>query len=164
MYCYKSHFGMIVSAMLELLMGLFMAVAITIINHHPFTWVTLLPVWAEITFVVKLVLMFLPVNEWGGKFAGMFGLKPDTIAFKAVSNLVPTFIINTFLAAIIPALGIFYNDAIPQDMRFAEWKAVFFGGWLLTFVISYFLGFIAVKIGDIVAIRTIGEPEGAPQE
>lgn len=155
---FKNHFGLIISIMLAFLMGLFMGIAILIINHTPITWVSLIDMWGDITLVVLIVLMLMPLNEWGNKFSAKLGCKPGTVVNTLVANLLPTFIINTILAAVIPALGIFYNDAIPPEARMGTWKGVFFGGWVLTFVISYFLALLAAKIGEIVAIKSIGIP------
>ena len=155
MRCYRKHKDVIVSNFLALLMGLFMGVSILIIEHTPITWVSLFTIWAKITLVVMVVLMFLPVGEWGERFAEKLGCRPGTIVFKLVENLVPTFIINTVLAAVIPATGIFYNDAIPQAERMSTWFSTFIGGWALTFVISFFFGLLAAKIGKIVSARTI---------
>lgn len=158
MKCYKNHFGMIVSAVLAVLMGLFMGISILLIEHRPINWVSLLDIWGDITLVVTLVLILMPLNEWGNKFAEKCRCRPGTVVFTLVANIIPTFIINTVLAAVIPALGIFYNEAIPRESRMAEWLGVFFGGWLLTFVISYFLSILAAKIGEAVALRTLGVP------
>lgn len=158
MNCYKNHFGMIVNAMLAVLMGLFMGVAILIINHTPITWVSLIDMWGDITLVVTFVLMIMPLNVWGNKFADLCKCKPGTVVYTLVANIVPTLIINTILAAVIPALGIFYNEAIPKEARMGTWMGVFFGGWLLTFVISFFLAILAAKIGEFVAVKTIGVP------
>jgi len=157
MKCYKSHFGMIVNAMLAFLMGFFMGVTILIVEHTPVNWVSLATIWGKITLIVTIVLMIMPVGEWGDKFAALCKCKPGSVVFTLVSNLVPTFIINTVLAAVVPALGIFYNEAIPAEARMDSWKAAFFGGWLLTFVVSYFFGLLSAKIGVAVAARTIGE-------
>ena len=148
---------MIVNAMMALLMGLFMGVTTLLIEHTPINWVSLITMWSKITFVVTIVLMLVPVSELGNKFAAMLKCRPGTLVSTLVANLVPTFIINTVLAATVPALGIFYNEAIPADARMGEWKAAFFGTWLLTYVISYFFGLLSAKIGAIVAARTLGE-------
>lgn len=161
---FKNHFGLIINVVLALLMGLFMGIAILIINHAPINWVSLIDMWGDITLVVFFVLLLMPLNEWANWFAGKVGCKPGTIASTLVGNLLPTFIINTILAAVIPGLGIFYNEAIPPEARMGEWKAVFFGGWVLTFVISYFLSLLAAKIGEIVAVKSIGAPGHGDQE
>ncbi len=161
---FKNHFGLIVGIVLAVLMGLFMGIAILIINQAPINWVSLIDMWGDITLVVIFVLLILPINEWGNKFSAKLGCKPGTLVNTLVANLLPTFIINTVLAAVIPALGIFYNEAIPPEARMGEWTGVFFGGWLLTFVISYFLSLLAAKIGEIVAVRSIGVPGQGEQE
>ena len=148
---------MIVNATLAFLMGFFMGVSILLIEHTPINWVSLVTIWAKITLVVTTILMVLPVGSWGSRFAELCRCKKGSIAYTLVENLVPTFIINTVLAAVVPALGIFYNDAIPADQRMSQWKAAFLGGWLLTFIISYFFGLFSAKLGGKIADRTIGE-------
>ena len=160
MKCYKNHFGMIVSAVIAILMGLFMGVATLIVNHTPITWVTLFNTWACIFLLVTLVLMLLPVNVWGEKLAAKFGCKPRTLAFTLISNLLPSLIINTILSAVMPAMNIFYNEAIPAPARMGAFLGAFLGGWPVTFVISYVCALIAGKIGETVAVKTIGSPGG----
>lgn len=158
MKCYKNHFGMIINTVLAILMGLFMGVSILIITHRPINWVSLMDMWGDITLVVTFVLILMPLNEWANKFAAKLGCRPGTPVSTLVGNLLPTFIINTILAAVIPGLGIFYNEAIPQAARMAAWKDEFIGGWLLTFVISYFFSLLAAWIGEKIAVRTLGAP------
>ena len=110
MRCWKSHHDMIVNATLAFLMGFFMGVSILLIEHTPINWVSLVTIWAKITFVVTVILMVLPVGSWGSSFAELCKCKNGSIAYTLVENLVPTFIINTVLAAVVPALGIFYNN------------------------------------------------------
>ena len=121
-------------------------------------WVSLMTMWGKISLIVTFVLLIIPVSELGGRFAALCRCRPGSLVSTLVANLIPTLIINTVLAAVIPALGIFYNEAIPADARMESWKAAFFGGWLLTFVISYFFGLLAAKIGETVAVRTLGVP------
>ncbi len=79
MKCYKNHFGMIVSAVLAVLMGLFMGISILLIEHRPINWVSLLDIWGDITLVVTLVLILMPLNEWGNKFAEKCRCRPGTV-------------------------------------------------------------------------------------
>ena len=66
---------------------------------------------------------------------------------------------------VMVALNIFYNDAIPKEARMGAWIGGVLSGWLLTFVISYFLALAAAKLGEAVAIKTIGIPgHGGPEE
>lgn len=146
---------MIIDAVLALLMGLFMGVSILIINHEPINWTSLLDMWADITLVVTFVIIIAPINDWGHKFADFCKCRKGTVIYTMVSNIIPTLIINTVLAAVIPGLGIFYNEAIPKEARMGEWIGVFLGGWALTFVISYFLSLLAAQIGERVADKTL---------
>lgn len=154
---FKSHHDLIVNVTLAFLMGFFMGVSILLIEHTPINWVSLMTIWAKISLVVTIVLMLLPVGSWGGSLAKLCKCRSGSIAYTLVENLVPTFIINTVLAAVVPALGIFYNDAIPADQRMSQWKAAFFGGWLLTFIISYFFGLFSAKVGGKIADKIVGE-------
>ena len=155
MNCYRNHFDMITNAVLALLMGLFMGIAMLIINHTTITWVSLLDIWADITLIVTVVLIFIPLNGWGNSFAAFCKCKKGTAAHILIENAIPTLVINTVLSAIIPAMEIFYNDHIPKEDRVSEWIGLFIGGWPLTFVISFVLSIIAVKIGKTIAQKTL---------
>ncbi|MBQ6622291.1 MAG: hypothetical protein IJH75_05610 [Mogibacterium sp.] len=155
---FKNHFGLTVTLVIGFLMSLMMTVAIMIITKTPWNWVSFYTMLARIYLTVSLVLFFIPVNVLGEKFGTAVGCKPRTLAMTLVSNIIPTLIINTVLAAVVPALTIFYNDAIPPEARMGAWKGAFFGGWLLTFVISYFCALLAGKAGEAVAIKSVGLP------
>ena len=160
MKCYQNHFGMIVSSVIALLMGIFMAVAIMIIQHTPFTWINIFETWGIIFLMITLILMIVPVNLLGDKFAKKIGLKARTLSFALVSNIIPSLIFNTIMSLVMPATGIFYNEAIPAEARVGAWMDAFVSGWLPTFVISYFCALVAAKIGELAACKTIGIPDG----
>jgi len=149
---------MIVDTVSAILMGLFMGIATTLINQTPLNWVTLLDAWGDITIVILLISIVIPLNDWGCKFAELLRCKPGTIVFTLVANILPTCIINTVLAAVLPALGIFYNEAIPKEDRMGTWVSIFIGGWLLTFVIAFFLSLLAAKVGKIIAAKSLNAP------
>ncbi|MBQ6582295.1 MAG: hypothetical protein IJH77_00555 [Mogibacterium sp.] len=159
---FKNHFGLIITRVIAFLMSGIMAVAVMFLNHMPKTWVTFVQTWGAAFLVVTVVLVICPVSLLGDKFAGMFKLTPHTMPFTLVSNIIPTLIINTVLAFVMPALGIFYNEAVPEAARMGAWLGASLGGWLPTFIISYFAALIAAKVGESLAVKTIGFP-GPPQ-
>ena len=159
---FKNHFGLIITNIVCFLMSLIMAIAVMFLNHMPKTWVTLLQTWGSAFLVVTIVMALIPCVLLGDKFAGLFKLTPHSLHFTLVSNIIPTLIINTVLAFVMPALGIFYNEAIPDVARMGAWIGASIGGWLPTFIISYFAALIASKVGESIAVKTIGFP-GAPQ-
>ena len=146
---------MIVNAVVAVLMGLFMGTTVLLLHGTQINWVSLGEVWAKITLVVTFVLALMPLNEWGEKSAKMAGCRQGTIVFGLVANILPTIIINTILGAVLPAMDIFYNEAIPKEARMGEWVAAFLGDWIPTFIAAYFFSMLAAKIGGMLADRTL---------
>lgn len=147
---------MIVNAVVAVLMGLFMGTTVLLLHGDKINWVSLGGVWAKITLVVTFVLLIMPLNEWGEKSAKKVGCKQESAVFGFVANILPTVIINTILGAVLPAMDIFYNEAIPREARMGEWTAAFLRDWIPTFIAAYFFSMLAAKIGGMIADRTLG--------
>lgn len=156
---FKSHFGTIITAVLALVMGLIMSISVAIIDKLGLTWTVLFKLWAEIFFIVFVASLFIPYNSWGDWFAGLFGLKKGTIAFKLVQGIIPSAILNTFNTCICSGQSIFYNPAIPQAARMQIWINGCLHDWIICFIISYIASFIAVWIGTKTATAILGSPE-----
>ncbi|MBA1392917.1 hypothetical protein EQ500_03380 [Lactobacillus sp. XV13L] len=157
----KSHFGTIITAVLALVMGFIMAVAVALVDRLGLTWTVIFKLWGEIFFIVFVVSLFIPYNNWGDKFAGMFGLKKGTTAFKLVQAIIPSAILNTFNTLVCSGQSIFYNPAIPQAARMQTWVNGCLHDWLIFFIISYAASFIAVWIGTKTATAVLGAPTHA---
>ena len=91
----------------------------------------------------------------GAGFASLFHLKEGSTAFKMTANLVPTLILNTFIAVIVPAANILYNEAVPAQMQLNVLWASVVRDWPLMLVISYFVSFVAEAAGKAVASRYV---------
>lgn len=80
------------------------------------------------------------------------GLKKGGAAYKLISGILPSFILNTFNTAIVSAANIFYNPEIPAETQPAAWGTGFLHDWPIMFVLSYIAAFvseiIAAKVAD----------------
>jgi len=148
---------MIVNAVVAVLMGLFMGMTVLLLHGTQINWVSLGSVWARISLVVTFALLLLPLNEWGAKTSEMAGCRQGTVVFSLVANILPTIIINTILGAVLPAMDIFYNEAIPKEARMGEWVACFLSDWIPTFIAAFFFSMLAAKIGGMIADRTLDQ-------
>lgn len=152
---FKEHFGTVLTSVLSLVMGLFMAIAVIIVNHLPFIWTQLFQLWAEIFMIVFVVSLFVPYNTWGDWLAGLFHLKKGTVAYTLVQGIIPSVVLNTFNTFICVAQSIFYNPTIPQAARMGIWWHSCITTWWIFFLVSYVASFVAVWIGKQVAIHYV---------
>ncbi|RVU73908.1 hypothetical protein [Lactobacillus xujianguonis] len=153
---FKEHFGTVLTSVLSLVMGLFMGIAVIIVNHLPFVWTQLFQLWAEIFMIVFVVSLFVPYNAWGDWLAGkVFDLKEGTVGFALVQGIIPSVILNTFNTFICVGQSIFYNPTIPQAARMGIWWHSCISTWWIFFVVSYIASYIAVWIGKFVATHYV---------
>ena len=81
---FKSHYGMIVTVVLSIMMGIIMALVAVMVDGLAFNFSNVFKIWAMITLVILLVSIFIPYKKWGEKSAAGLRLKEGTLAFKYV--------------------------------------------------------------------------------
>lgn len=150
---FKSHYGETVTVVLSLVMGLQMALAVIVVDRLPFNFANLFSIWAMITLVILLVSIVMPYKDWSIKLTKKLCKWEGSLAFKLIENVLPSLILNTFNTVIVSAANILCNEAIPAQLRVAEWTQGILRDWPITFVISYFAAFIAEAAGKWVADR-----------
>ena len=150
---FKNHYGETVTVVLAIVMGLIMAFAVVIVDGLEFHFSNIFSIWAMITLVILLVSAVLPYKEWSARFTGLFHLREGGAAYRAVDNLLPSLILNTFNTAIVSAANIFYNESIPASAQAGIWLDGVLRSWPVTFVISYFAAFAAEEAGKYIAAR-----------
>lgn len=151
----KDHFGAIVTNVVALIMGLFMALTAIFLDHLALNWVNLFKIWATIVLVIILVSWLVPYVKWGNALAGLFGLKSNGLGFSLISGLVPALLFNTICSLLVSATNIFYNPVIPQAVRMSIWINGFLRDFLPMLVVSYFAAFIAQAIGVRLAKKFV---------
>ena len=88
-----------------------------------------------IAYPVSTIFVFLvPVVAWGGKFAGLFGLRQGTAMFTIVSTIVLALIMGTFMTLLMTAV----NAGIGPHYLAAWWSCYPLA--LLTVYLSALLG------------------------
>jgi len=162
MSCYKSHFGMIVNAIVVWIMVVITTIASLIITNTPFTWVSLMKTGGATMLLVTFITTVIPIGKLGDGSAAKLGLKRGKLAFTLVAGIIPTIIINTGMSSVMPALAIFYNEAIPAAARMGVWVDAFLLNWPIMFVVAYVASIVAGKVGEMVAIKTLGAPPAGP--
>ena len=150
---FKSHYGETVTVVLSLVMGLLMALAVIVVDHLPFNFANLFSIWAMITLVILLISIVMPYKDWSVRLTKKLCKREGGIAFKLIENILPSLILNTFNTVIVSAANILCNEAIPAQLRVAEWTQGIVRDWPVTFVISYFAAFVAEAAGKWVADR-----------
>ncbi|MBQ8094762.1 MAG: DUF2798 domain-containing protein [Clostridia bacterium] len=155
-------FGRIITVIMAAIMGVIMAVAAIFVNHLPFAPGVLLKN-IVISFLVALVIgLIVPHKQLGDRLAAKCGLKPESLGFKLVSNLVPSLIINTANTCIISGVNILPNPGIPQQLRMGIWGSSILGGWPIMFVVSYIASYFAQIIAVKCAMKICPPPKGGP--
>ncbi|MGN0974527.1 MAG: hypothetical protein ACI4OL_00890 [Gemmiger sp.] len=143
LYFFKNHFGMVMSIIIALLLSICMATTAIFWDHLEFSIELLIRNWGTAFLTIMLISVFLPVKVWGDKFAGALRLKPGTLPFGLVSNLVPTLFYNTGATLIL--VGVNVGFAAPF-----YWQAVM-ADYFVMYAVSYVLSLIAERIAMVVA-------------
>jgi hypothetical protein len=146
MLFFKNHFGMVVSLIIALILSLCMSTTAIFYNHISPTIEILTSNWGTAFLTIMLTTIVLPAKIWGDLLAGALKLRPRTLQFGLVSNLVPTFFYNSFATLVLTGVNVgfiapFYWDAVA-------------GNYLVMFVVSYFLSLGAEALAVQVAIRS----------
>lgn len=149
----KNHKGAVITIIIALVMGFIMAVAALFVDKLAFNYSNLFKIWAMISHSILLVSLFVPYKAWGEALAEKAGCTDGTPAFKLVSGIVPSLVLNTFITVLVSAANILYNELIPHDAQMGEWIAGMLHDWPIMFVISYAASFFAGFVGEKVAER-----------
>ncbi|MBP3804413.1 MAG: hypothetical protein J6I76_11055 [Oribacterium sp.] len=150
---FKDHHTETVVVVLSVVMGLLMAVAAIIIDGLDMNYGNIFKLWGMITLVILMVSIFIPYKRWSSIVLEKTGIKEGTIIYKAADGIIPTLVLNTIITVLVSAANILYNENIPYDLRMNHWISGMIHDWPLTFVVSYFVSYIAAYIGEIVAVR-----------
>lgn len=150
---FRSHFGETVTVVLALVMGVIMAVAVSILDHVPFNYSNFFKLFSMITMVVLLVSIVIPYKAISAKFVALLPVKKGTLGYKLLDGIIPTLILNTVITVMVAGANILYNPEIPAQLQITEWLAAIAKDWPITLVISYLASFVAEAIGVAVAKR-----------
>lgn len=161
---FKTHYGETVTVVLAIVMGFLMSLAALIVDHLECNYSNIFKVWAMITLVILVVSIFVPYKEWSGKFTALFPVWEGTFPHRLLDNLLPTVILNTCNTVFVSAGNILFNPAIPQELQMTEWVHGMLRDWPITFVISYFVAFVAEYCGKRVADKYTAGPETSALE
>lgn len=148
---FRNQFGMIVSIVIAVLLSFCMATTASIRNPGAGLTVELIiRNWGTAFLSIMLISVFIPSKLWGDKLAGKLGLKPDTLPFGLVSNLVPTLFYNTGATLVLVGVNVGFSSPF-------YWAAVWADYWFM-FVVSYLLSLVAERIGMLVARKVFDVP------
>lgn len=151
----KSHFAMIVTVILSLVMGILMGIAVILIDHLPFNFMNLYKIWAMTVLDVLVVSLIIPYKKWSASLTHRLGLKEGTLPCILVSGIIPSLIFNTVNTLLISGAFIFHSAEIPAEAQKQVWLAGALHDWPIMLVISFFAALISEKIGVTVAERII---------
>ena len=147
----KSHFGMIVTLILALGMGIIMGLAAMIVDHLPMNVWVFYQNWGVIALNVIVISLFVPYKAWSARLTGKLGLQEGTAACTLVSNIIPSLIFNTVNTLLVPAAGIFTSEAIPAGQKAAVWASGAVRDWPIMFVISFLAALVCEQTGVRIA-------------
>lgn len=147
MLFFRNHFGMVVSLIIALILSLLMATAAIFWNSLDFSIELWIKNWGSAFLTIMFVTLILPVKIWGDKLAGLCRLKPRTLPFGLVSNIVPTLFYNTAATMVLVGVNVtftapFYWAAVAHD-------------WLFFFCFSYIVSLIAEAFAVKVALKNV---------
>ena len=151
----KSHFAMIVTVVLALVMGILMGIAVILVDHIPFNFMNLYKIWAMTVLNVLVVSLIVPYKKWSAALTGKLGLKEGTLPCILVSGIIPSLIFNTINTLLISGAFIFHSESIPAEAQAGIWMSGALHDWPIMLVISFIAALIAEKCGVTVAERVI---------
>lgn len=151
----KSHFAMIVTVVLALVMGILMGIAVILVDHLPFNLMNLYKIWAMTVLNVLVVSLFVPYKKWSAALTEKLGLRQDSIACVLVSGIIPSLIFNTVNTLLISGAFIFHSESIPAEAQTGIWLSGAVHDWPIMLVISFFAALIAEKCGVYAAERVL---------
>ncbi len=126
-------FDVTLNLWISLIINVALSIVLPALNGF-LTWGSFLGGFA-IAYPVSTIFVFIvPVVAWGGKFAALFGLKPNTPLFTVVSTVVLALIMGTFMTLLMTAV----NAGIGPHYFAAWWSCYPLA--LLTVYLSALLG------------------------
>jgi hypothetical protein len=144
MVFFKNHFGMVMSLIIALILSICMATTAIVWDHLPFSIELLLRNWGTAFLTIAIISIILPVKRWGDLFAGVLKLKPRTLPFGLLSNLIPTFFYNTGATLVLVGVNVTFTAPF-------YWQVVLHD-YLMMYLVSYVLSLIAEGIALKLAI------------
>jgi hypothetical protein len=144
MVFFKNHFGMVVSLVIAVILSLCMATTAMVYEHMDLTVEAIVRNWGTAFLSIMLTTILLPVKVWGDLFAGALKLKPRTLPFGLVSNIIPTIIYNTIASLVL--VGTIVGFSVPF-----YWSAVAHA-YVVTLVVAYVISLgaeaLAIKVAQ----------------
>jgi hypothetical protein len=136
---------MVVSLIIALILSLCVVATAMMYEHMEITVETFVRNWGAAFLTIILTTIILPVKVWGDLFAGALKLKPRTLPFGLVSNIIPTFVYNT--TATLVLVGTIVGFSVPF-----YWQAVAHS-YLITLVVAYVISMLAESLAIKIAIK-----------
>jgi hypothetical protein len=138
---------------IALILSLFMASTAIFWDHLGFSIELVVRNWGTAFLTIIAITIILPVKWWGDLFAGLLRLKPRTLPFGLVSNLIPTFFYNTGATLVLVGVNVPGGFAAPF-----YWQAVlhdYFVMYLVSYVLSLIAEALALKLAFTWQIPTV---------
>lgn len=148
---FKNHFGMIVTIVVAIVMGLCMSIAVAVVDGIDINYSVIFRTWSMVTNTVLLVSLLIPYTAWSREITDTMHLKEGTLAQKLVSGILPSIILNTFNTGLVSAASIFFNETIPAELQMNMWIHGFLHDWPIMFLVSYVVSFFAEYVGVSIA-------------
>ncbi len=141
----------IVDLIMSIVMAVIMSISGTLLAHQKIVLYPNLVMNILISFVIAfLVTTILPVPKISVAFAGLFRIKPHTLAEKLVGNIP----VSLILTAVMGAAMIYYNLYMAHHTEM--FPRAFLGTFLPQFVIVYVVTFIMTPIAAAIANKICG--------
>ncbi len=148
---FKSKQGMTISIITTLFMGVCMALTAMALGSADRTIWSFLSTCGTVSWLILVLLVLLPIPQWGNQIATTLGCKPGSFVFTLVSGILPALIFNTENAAIMAAINIFGSTAIPEAEKLGIWWSSLLHDWPIMLIVAYIASIIAGILGNVVA-------------
>lgn len=136
---FKDYFGMIMSTIVMLILGLCMSVIGPLCSSVPITLMTVFTGWANAFLINTIAAIVLPVSDWGFAFAvKTCKAEPGSMKFTLLSGVVMAVVYVTIIS-----LGVTLINVGPVP--------VFFMAWISTYPIMLICGYVISVLATLIA-------------
>lgn len=154
---FNSHFGMIMSTVIAILLSLVVSVFAALIGGNTITWQSIIRNWGTCYLIITLTGWIFPLTEWSFALCDKLKIKKGTTAHALIENTVASLFFNTFATLILSAVNMFGNPEVEAAVAHGAAPSVAALWWrgvlhdlpicfVFSFIVAWFITKLAVKI------------------
>lgn len=161
---FDSHFNMVVSTVIAIVLSLLMSTFVFFLDRIPWTVQDALKSWGSSYLIITLTGWIFPLNTWSQKLSDMFHFKRSSVKAALTANTVNSLFFNFFTTVIMTAVNMYGNPSIEAAVSAGAAPSVtsmvissVIHDLPLTFVFSFICAWLITKPALKIARRACEE-------